>query len=436
MYRMFVVMLGSLAVFTSCSNFKSETQIATWKDDKPAAISITFDDASINQFRQAVPILNNLGLKATFFINTTDIPGSQFLPKFIGRPINEIIDETASIPTTQENLFERASAVRFLNIENAIELHNGAGSLFETGKISESIAKVDEVFSVARKKKSSKEARPILLKGDVITWDEIRQFAAQGHEFGNHTISHPRLSVLDEQNLLYEIEKCKEELMNQLGAEHTFSLECPFGTENERVMEYAYKIHPALRNRMPENFLEEINRGSDKLPGTSGKEYIQWQRGPLQKTSVELMKSWVDTLLVHDNVWLVLTFHGIDGVGWEAKPHEQLQEYFGYMKQQEGNLWIAPFRDVTKYMRERMSATVNAVDQDGKIVVGVKHSLDPALYNFPLTLKTYVNPDWENVVVKQGTSAVTIAPESDERGTFVLYQVMPNAEGVEISNAN
>jgi peptidoglycan/xylan/chitin deacetylase (PgdA/CDA1 family) len=430
-----LLLLGSLAVISSCSEFKSETQITNWKDDKNAAISITYDDASVNQFRQALPIMNNLGLKGTFFINTVNIPGSQFAPKFIGRPLKEIVDESGKIPTTQDNLFERASALRFLNIDNATQLHWDAGSLYETGKVEEAIAKIDEGLAAARKLKSSVEQKPRTPNGEV-TWDEIRQFATQGHEFGNHTISHPRLAVLDEPNLLYEIEKCKEELLNQLGVEHTFSLECPFGTENERVMQYAYKIHHALRNRMPEPFLEEINRGNDMTPGLSKKEYVQWQRGPLQKTSMESMKSWVDTLVVHDNVWLALTFHGVDGIGWEAKPHEELEEYFSYMKQHEADLWIAPFGDVTKYMREKMNALLNSVDQDGKILVSLKHALDPAVYKFPLTLKTYVDPAWKNVIVKQGANAVTIVPETDEKGSFILYQALPNAEDIEVSSAD
>lgn len=433
---MSVIMLGVFAMITSCSDFKSETVIATWQDDKKAAISITYDDATINQFRQALPIMNDLGFRGTFYINTADISGSQFSPKFIGRPIAEIIKETANSPTTKENLFERASAVRFLDIENAVELHNSAGSLFENDKIAESIAKVDEAFAAVRKKKSFREVRPVLLKGDLITWNEIKQFAAQGHEFGSHTISHPRLAVLDEQNLLYEMEKCKAEILKQLGPEHTFSAECPFGTENERVMEYAYKIHPALRNRMPEPFLEEFNRGSKMTPATSDKEYVQWQRGPLQKTTLDQMKSWVDTLLIHDNVWLVLTFHGIDGVGWEAKPHEDLQEYFSYMKQHEENLWVAPFAEVTKYMRERMNAKLNVLESKGKIVASVNHTLDPSLYNFPLTLKTYVDPNWKNVSVKQGAKSIAVVPASDEKGSYVLYQVFPNAEDIEISLAD
>ena len=147
------------------------------------------------------------------------------------------------------------------------------------------------------------------------------------------------------------------------------------------------------------------------------------------------MKSWVDTLLIHDNVWLVLTFHGIDGIGWEAKPHEDLQQYFRYMKEYDESLWIAPFREVTKYIRERMNANVNTVDGADKIVISLKHSLDPVSYNVPLTLKTYIDPDWEKVTVKQGANTITVTPSSDEKGSYVLYQALPNAEDIEVSKA-
>jgi peptidoglycan/xylan/chitin deacetylase (PgdA/CDA1 family) len=435
MLRLFTPVLFIFS-FIACStrdNITGTTEITKWENGKTAAISITFDDASINQFRQALPILDTLGFKGTFFINTVDIPGTEFPPKYFGRPIADIIKESASVPTSQQNLFERASALRFAGIEGAVESHNQAGALYEQGKSAEAFKIVDEAFAKARKAKAKKPQPPKLLK-DAITWPELKEFAARGHEFGNHTISHPRLAVLDEPNLLYELEKCKEEIMKQLGAEHTFSAECPFGTENERVMEYAYKIHPALRNRMPEPFLEELNRWSKVNPGESKKEYVQFQRGPLAKTPMDMMKNWVDTLLVHDNVWLVLTFHGVDGIGWEAKPHEQLKEYFQYMKAYEDKLWVAPFRDVTQYMRERMHAKTNVKSESDQIVVELKHDLDQALYHYPLTLKTYLPDDWKDVLVKQGDNETQLKSSTDERGAFVTYRAVPNAENIVITS--
>lgn len=429
--------VASIALtFTGCSLQEKRggaTEIAVWKDGKNGAISITYDDASINQFRKALPIMDTLDIKGTFYINTAHIADGVIPPKFIGRSIEEIIRETATKPTDTSNLFERASAIRFTGIKGAVEYHNNAGSLYENEKFEEAFKVIDEAYADVRKQ-GAKQRKWIRPSGEMITWDEIKQFAANGHEFGSHTISHPRLAVLDEKNMLYELEKCKEEIEMKLGSDHTFSAECPFGTEDERVMEYAYKVHPALRNRMPERFLEEINRWNDMTPGMSNRPYIQWQRGPLAKTSVPLMKSWVDTLVARNNVWLVLTFHGVDGIGWEAKPHEELAEYFSYMKQHEEKLWIAPFRDVTKYMRERMAATVDSRREDDALVVTLKHSLDKKLYDHPLTLKTYLPEGWESVRIVQGKQEIKPVTASDGDRRYILYDMLPNDEPVMITS--
>ncbi len=145
------------------------------------------------------------------------------------------------------------------------------------------------------------------------------------------------------------------------------------------------------------------------------------------------MKSWVDTVAAHKKDWLVLVFHGVDGVGWEALPHEMLQEYFGYIKQHDDKVWIATFADVTKYMRERMHATVKGKETGNKIMVELTHSLDKSMYDIPLTLRTYVPADWKQVQVKQGDKTQTVSCGTNDKGTFVLYQLQPNKGIAELS---
>lgn len=428
-----------LALFFGCAqepDLIGTTEISTWQFGKKGAISITFDDGTINQFREAVPILNDLGYKGTFFIITGDIPGSTFQRKFTGRPIEEIVHESTVMPTNDANFFERASAVGFLNITDAPNYHTEAGSLFEAGKKAEAYAMIDKGFALARSKKVSLMRTPAApTQPSGITWDEIQEFARQGHEFGNHTVTHPRLAVLDEQNLLYELEKGKEEILRHLGSYHTFSAECPYGTENERVMKYAMKVHPALRNRMPEPFLDELNRWNEKDPGTSTKEYVQWQRGPLSDTPMALMKSWIDTVVQNDNVWLVLVFHGVDGVGWEANPHEELEEYFNYIKKNEDRLWVETFGNVTRYMRERMHTKIRKKVDGQVIMLELVHDLDPEMYRLPLTLKTYVGKEWKAATFRQGSDTKRLTPHIDAKGMYVTYRAMPNASPIEISEA-
>jgi hypothetical protein len=183
-------------------------------------------------------------------------------------------------------------------------------------------------------------------------------------------------------------------------------------------MEYAHKIYPALRNRMPEPWLEEINRGSNAQPGQSEKEYVQWQRGPQTRNTLEEMKSWVDTVMNHQNIWLVLVIHGVENLGWEPKTKEELTGYFSYMKANEDKLWIETFRDVTKYIRARQNSQISSKLENGEISVSLQSELDASVYSVPLTIKTYIPEDWKEAKTnKQGTLEI----HQDEKGKFVLY---------------
>src|SRR5512143_2048736 len=107
-----------------------ETEIAKWAHGKRAAVSLTWDDGSLNQFRVAVPIMREMGFPATFFIITGEIPGSRYHGTFIGRSTEAIVAETASLPTRKDNFFERASAIGRLGFQGTLESHSRAGELY------------------------------------------------------------------------------------------------------------------------------------------------------------------------------------------------------------------------------------------------------------------------------------------------------------------
>ena len=420
--------LISLATQSGCGREDPRTEIARWQDGKAAAISLTYDDNSANQFRVAVPLMERFGFTATFHIITGEIEGSRYHGAFIGRPTQDIVRETGRVPTGQDSFFERASAIGRLGLQGGFDYHLRAGELFEEGKISDAHKLIDEAFAKARAGLLKPELPPPASSGGHrLTWDDLKALAAQGYEFSSHTITHPRLAVLDEANLSYELEKSREDILDHLGPKHTFTVECPFGTENERVVRHALALYPASRNRLPEPFLEELDRWNDKDPTASSKAYVQWQRCVLTATPMSQMKGWVDTIAGRDNIWLVLVFHGVDGIGWEPKTGAELEEYFRYIKSLENRVWVATFQDVTKYMRERMGGRVTTVRKGKAIEIELRHELPTGIYDLPLTLRTDVPSGWPSVEVRQGNRTAIVKPARDKRGPYVLYQAVPNA---------
>lgn len=424
----FIFYLLSFQILNPAQEEPGSTTIMKWADGKKGAITLTYDDGSINQFKIAMPIMDSLGLPGTFYIVTGGLEGSENKPKFIGRPIEDILSEATRIQTNAENFFERASAVGYLPYKGTLEYHYKAGTLFEQGKVDEAYRAIDKAYALVSKGElpEGEDISNELAETAENTWEDFRRYADRGHEFGSHTITHPRLAVLDSANMLYELEKSKEDILKQLGEDYTFSAEGPFGTEDERVMEYAYEIYPALRNRMPHEFLEELNRPSRIDPSTSDKEYVQWQRGPLRNVPMETMKSWVDQTAETGNIWLVLVFHGVEGIGWEPRTGDELRTYFSYIKSKEKELWVATFKDVTKYIRARMAAEViSKLDENG-ITVNLTHSMDENLYDHPLTLKTYIPDEWVKPSVRQGERAEFPHIRMDNHGKYIIYKAAPN----------
>ena len=58
--------------------------------------------------------MEKIKMPATFFVITGPITGSKYHGKFAGRPVAEIIKESAAIPTNDQNFLERCSAAGYL----------------------------------------------------------------------------------------------------------------------------------------------------------------------------------------------------------------------------------------------------------------------------------------------------------------------------------
>jgi peptidoglycan/xylan/chitin deacetylase (PgdA/CDA1 family) len=426
------------------------TEITKWQDGKLAAVSLTYDDSTINQFRVAVPMLNERGLPATFFVITGEIPGSKYLPTFVGRPIMDIIRESATVPTNKANALERSSMLRYLGEIQRVDVvlekfrPNSAGALIEKGQFASfdavlaALRQTGEIYAVGARPqvpvRSQEDARPLAAQPGGLTWDEMRRAAKQGHEIANHLVSHAHTPGLDEANILYEAMKADDDLRTQMGDRHTFSIESAYGIHDARVEKILAPRFPLTRNWVTDAFMDGIFRGDGRDPASMTKEYVQWQRGPISKTPVQEMTGWIDKSLA-TGTWLVLVIHGIEGIGWEPVPAANMRAYLDYMKAREDRLWVATFADAAKYARERMASQVTTKQAGNAIEVTVRHSLDPNRYDLQLTAKTPVPAEWSAVRVNQGSMSKTVPVQREQGDSYVMYRITPNGPVARLERA-
>jgi hypothetical protein len=181
-------------------------------------------------------------------------------------------------------------------------------------------------------------------------------------------------------------------------------------------------------------FMDGIMRGDKRDPATSTKPYLEWERGPVTATTVDEMKGWLDTS-IKTGAWLVLVIHGVEGIGYQPLPAENVKAYFDDIKAKSDRVWVATYADGAKYIRERMKAVVKTVQSGPAIEVTVTHPLDAKVYDLPLTARTTVPAEWTAVQVSQGRAATKAVVQKDAGGSYVQYHVNPNGGVVRLVKA-
>lgn len=257
-------------------------RIAQFDGDRAAAISYTFDDNLRDQYTLAVPMLNEVGFKGTFFV----IPG-------------------ATADTTEE----------------------------------------------AEKNAAKKRA------WGGISWPELKEMAAQGHEIASHTWSHPNLTKLTPAEVDEQFSKAYDAIKTHIGTP-PLTLAFPFNADTPENDAAALKYYVAFRSYQT---------------STSG------------KTTVDSLSRWADKL-VKDKSWGVIMAHGI-GTGYAAlSDPEILRAHFKEIKGRQNEIWVDTFANIARYQKEREDAKLTVSGQARNLTCTLSGTLDPQIYNVPLTL--------------------------------------------------
>ena len=88
---------------------------------------------------------------------------------------------------------------------------------------------------------------------------------------------------------------------------------------------------------------------------------------------------------------------------------------------------MGTFGSVVKYIKERESANLSLISSSqDQIVLNLTDTLDDAIFDEPLTIRSEVPSSWAKVRVKQGTGAITVTPGIEGTKTVIYYNVIPD----------
>ena len=87
---------------------------------------------------------------------------------------------------------------------------------------------------------------------EPLSWDQVRELAAAGWEIGSHSVSHPHLPRIGDEQLRHELTASKEKIAAELGRPCT-TIAYPYGDVDDRVVAAAkvagYELGVDLPNR-------------------------------------------------------------------------------------------------------------------------------------------------------------------------------------------
>ena len=151
-------------------------------------IVLTFDDGYRNNYLHAAPLLRQYGMSAAAFLTTDYIGTSQWLP------LNDLYMLWAAGEFSNPEVQAKRERIRLSPMEETSDL-------------------VAEV----RARSARLNRAPAADSFDMMSWDEVRQLAADGMEIGSHSCSHISTSAENEDVQRRELQVSRQSIEAQLG---------------------------------------------------------------------------------------------------------------------------------------------------------------------------------------------------------------------------
>jgi len=270
--------------------------------------------------------------------------------------------------------------------------------------------------------------------GSMGTWADWQFMHAAGHEIGSHTYSHADLrpdkldpgktrSGADPQ---YELQQAIVSIEKGIGV-RPISINPAFGPPAGQLLGLFRKHYPVVRG--DDNALQILVQHRDTA------------------TAEELIGRL--NLAIAQNKWLLVAGHGIrTELGREAEADPDFirngKRRDGYrpveypvmealcrkVDQQRDRLFIGCYGDVGRYVRERDAVNMAVIrESENGFVVDITHSLDPRVFDYPLTLKISLRDAGSVSSVTQGDTVLKLTRRSGE----MIVNVKPNGGSIRVT---
>jgi hypothetical protein len=231
--------------------------------------------------------------------------------------------------------------------------------------------------------------------------DMYKSISLSGHEIGNHTASHSRLTTLTNEQIINEVNSCSDKIKTLFNVNCT-SFAHPYHDTNSDINSIIFGLNLFTRNYS---------------------EYYSSQRPRINITSdakIDDMTMFIDDQITN-NSSCIICGHGIDNSGASPCTKEFLIELLEYIKQVQNdkNVWITTLSNGALYesLFYEVKITSKLDKLNNKIIIQFDYPDKPIYNNFAQLLYSFKirkSPSWS--ILNNGT-------EYTESDTDYIYTV-------------
>jgi peptidoglycan/xylan/chitin deacetylase (PgdA/CDA1 family) len=277
------------------------------------------------------------------------------------------------------------------------------------------------------------------------TWPEFIEMSDAGQEMGSHTVTHPHLNNLDigdtstAGTLLYELYQSRKRIEQKIPDKKCIVLAYPYSEYDSDVVYNTSLFYESARaiSVDPEDSslwdLDWYTIGSRVITFDSTRNSPSDDLDELQDfydyVDNSISQGGWGLLQAHDVIPFDSIQSAINQGSYEPISVQWFDSACQYVSDasDNGDLWVAPMGEVTRYMKERDSYDYNIVSvTDTSIIINLTDTLENDIYNYPLTADIVVPNGWTDVTVIQGSYFDYTASYLSGTNTVIETSVIPD----------
>jgi len=266
------------------------------------------------------------------------------------------------------------------------------------------------------------------------TWDTWQRMRAAGHELGSHSVTHAANPVYEDgwPGPDWEAAESKRTIDTNLEGQFTrvyagpgapikgFAVAGQWRPSVEKYYQAArgWSGVPISRANQIDYFDIRSTAALESLvDGEAGKDgyYV----GNVLDPQSQYYRGWV-TGFIH-------FIGGVSDLAGSGKPGlVACGKLFDFFNTHRDDLWLATFGDVARYGQERDTATLTTTRaNDREIVLALTSEMDPALFDYPLTLKVRLPDSWKAAQATQGGKEAPVTVVQHDNAPYALVKAVP-----------